>query len=164
MKLKRPYVATLDQVRISRGEDEAIIEYKEPGVSATHLRLGTCVGKMTDQQILDSFNETIVARDLARAQYEHVAIEIPPGRPQIEYFDKGDQWTPRGDVLRCVISDDGPENGPIIHIDEHELSWGEFGRLLTTCAGWGMRVTFVPDAKLDHGPKIEVRDPREGER
>lgn len=164
MKLKRPYVATLDQVRIARGEDEAIIEYKEPGVSATHLRLGTCVGKMTDQQILDSFNETIVARDLARAQYEHVAIEIPPGNPQIEYFDRGDQWTPRGDILRCVISDDGPENGPIIHIDEHELSWKEFGRLLTTCAGWGMRVTFVPDDDLDHVPKIEVRDPREGER
>lgn len=164
MKLKRPYVATLDQVRITRGEDEAIIEYKEPGVSATHLRLGTCVGKMTDQQILDSFNETIVARDLARAQYEHVAIEIPPGKPQIDYFDRGDQWTPRGDVLRCVISDDGLEKGPTIHIDEHELSWGEFGRLLKTCSGWGMRVTFVPDDELDHAPKIEVRDPTEGER
>jgi hypothetical protein len=164
MKLKRPYVATLDQVRITSGEEEAIIEYREPDVSTTHLKLGPCVREMSDQQILDSFNETIVARDRARAQYEHVAIEIPPGKPQIEYFDKGEQWTPRGDVLRCVIHDDGSETGPMIEIDDHELTWEEFGRLIKTCSGWGMRVTFVPDDDLDHVPKTEVRDTREGER
>jgi hypothetical protein len=42
------------------------------------------------------------------AEYVHIAIEIPQGEPQIEYFELGDQWTPRGDVLRCVISDGGP--------------------------------------------------------
>ena len=163
MRLKHPYVATLDQVRITRGEDEAVIEYADPGVYVTHLKLGSCVKDMTDQQILDCFNDGILGREQLRAKYEHVAIEIPSGRPQIEYFAKGYQWTPRGDVLRCVISDDG-DDGPVIHIDDHDLSWEEFGRLLSTLSGWGMRVIFVPDDELDHVPKIEVREPKAGER
>ena len=163
MRLKNPYVATLDQVQIKRGEDEAIIEYAAPGIYVTHLRLGTCVKDMTDQEILDCFNDSIVAREQARADYEHIAIEIPPGKPQIEYFAEGYQWTARGDVLRCVISDDGPDNGPTIHIDEHDLSWEDFGRLLSTHSGWGMRVTFVPDDELGQIPKNEVREPKQVE-
>ncbi len=164
MRLKRPYVASLDQVRISREDDVAVIEYAEPGVSTTHFKLGPEIRAMSDQEILDRFNESLVAMEQHRAQYEHVALEIPRGKPQIEYFDKGDQWTPRGDVLRCVISDGGPENEPIIYIDDQELSWHEFGRLLTTYAGWGMRVIFVPEDETDVTPRIEVREPREDER
>lgn len=164
MRLKRPYVASLDQVRISRGNEEAVIEYVESGISMTHFRLGLEVRAMTDQEILDRFNEYIVASEQTRAEYEHVAIEIPLGRPQIEYFDKGYQWTPRGDVLRCIISDGGPDNEPIIFIDDRELSWEEFGRLLTTYAGWGMRVIFVPDDETEVEPRVEVREPREDER
>src|SRR5438128_7568087 len=160
MRLKRPYAASLDQVRISRENDEAIIEYADPGISTTHLRLGPEVQTMTDQEILERFNEYIAARDELAAEYEHVAVEIPPGKPQIEYFDKGYQWTPRGDVLRCIISDGGPDNEPIIYIDDRELSWKEFGRLLTTHAGWGMRVIFVPDDETHIEPPIEVREPR----
>lgn len=163
MRLKHPYVATLDQVRITRSEDEAIIEYVDPEVYITHFKLGSCVRNMTQQQILDCFNEGIVAREQARAGYEHIAIEIPPGKPQIEYFDKGYQWSLRGDVLRCVISDDG-DNGPIVHIDEHDLSWEDFGRLLSTFSGWGMRVIIVPDDELEQIPKIEVREPKADER
>lgn len=164
MRLKRPVIASLDQVRITRGEDKAFIEYDDPSISSTHLKLGPRVKKMTDQEILTCFNEMIAARDRFRAEYEHLAIEIPPGKPQIEYFDKGDQWTPRGDVLRCIISSSGPDNQPVIQIDEHDLSWEEFGRLVSTCAGWGMRVVFVPDDAIDRIPTIEVREPRKGER
>ena len=164
MRLKRPYVASLDQVRISREDDVAVIEYAEPGIWTTRFKLGPEIRAMSDQEILDRFNESLVAMEQCRAQYEHVALEIPPGKPQIEYFDKGDQWTPRGDVLRCVISDGGPGNEPIIYIDDHALSWQEFGRLLTTYAGWGMRVIFVPEDETHVTPPIEVREPREDER
>jgi hypothetical protein len=108
MRLKRPYVASLDQVRISREDGEAVIE--------------------------------------------------------IEYFDQGDQWTPRGDVLRCMISDGDPDNEPMIHIDDRDLSWKAFGRLLTTYAGWGMRVIFVPEDQTQVEPIIKVREPRQDER
>lgn len=50
---------------------------------------------------------------------------------------------------------------PVIHIDDHELSWREFGRLLTTHAGWGMRIVFVPDDEVHETPQIEVREPEE---
>lgn len=32
---------------------------------------------------------------------------MPEGTPQVSYFKEGDQWTPRGAVLRCLINDVG---------------------------------------------------------
>jgi len=94
----------------------------------------------------------------------HVAVEIPPGKPQIQYFEAGDQWTPRGSVLRCEIDKGGPDGEPIIAIDDHELSWREFGRLLVTYAGWGMRIVFVPDDRLDEQPEVQTREPEDDDR
>ncbi|MGD0076947.1 MAG: hypothetical protein ABSD31_21875 [Candidatus Binataceae bacterium] len=159
MQIKRPHVATLDEVRITRKNDAAVIEYGDSRISTTHLKLGPEVQWMSDQQILDCFNDCIRTQEQIAAEYEHIAVEIPPGRPQIEYFEEGHQWTPRGDVLRCVISDGGPDNDPIIDIDDRELSWSEFGRLLITYAGWGLRIVFVPDDELHKQPRIEVREP-----
>ena len=119
---------------------------------------------MTDQEILDTFNDHLVTSARLRAEYEHIATEIPPGKPQIEYSALSDQWVPRGYVLRAVIDDGGPDNEPIIHIDDHELSWTAFGRLLTTFAGWGMRIVVVPDDETHLEPRIEVREPEDGRR
>lgn len=73
------------------------------------------------------------------------------------------QWAPRGGVLRCTIDDGGGVDGslPIISIDDQEFSWDEFGRMLCTHAGWGMRVIFVPDDELEQVSKIAVREPNE---
>lgn len=117
---------------------------------------------MTDREILGHFNARIRATEALAAEYQHVAVEVPPGRPQIAYFSRGDQWTPRGDVQRCVI-DEAPDPMPLIHIDDHELSWAQFGKLLLTYGGWGMRIVFVPDNRLDEEPEIEVRDPDDQE-
>ncbi len=148
MRMKRPHPASMDEVRITGDEESAVIEFVDAETSTTHLKVGPEIEHMADQQLLDQFNDCIRAQQKSRAEYVHVAVEIPPGKPQIEYFHKGYQWTPRGDVLRCVIDDGGPDNEPIIYIDDRELSWVEFGRLLTTYAGWGMRVMFVPDDQL----------------
>ena len=40
MRLKRPFRASLDQVRIGRHGEEAVIEYVEPGMWTTHLKVG----------------------------------------------------------------------------------------------------------------------------
>ena len=158
MRLKRPHVATLDEVAITREDDGAVIAYRDRTVRTTHFRLGPEVHRMTDREILDRFNAGIRATEALAADYQHVAVEVPPGRPQIAYSSRGDQWTPRGDVLRCVI-DEGPDRMPLIHVDDHELSWAEFGTLLLTYGGWGMRIVFVPDDRLDEEPEIEVREP-----
>lgn len=163
MRPKRPHVASLDEVTITRESDAAIIAYKQPGIRTTHFTLGPDVHLMRDQEIPDRFNAGVRATEAMAAAYHHVAVEIPTGSPQIEYFERGDQWTPRGDVLRCIVDDGGPGGAPIIHIDDQELSWAEFGRLLCTYAGWGLRIVFVPDDRLEEEPDIEVREPDDHE-
>lgn len=70
---------------------------------------------------------------------------------------------PRGRVLRCTIDDGGGDDDslPVISVDDQEFSWDEFGRMLHTFAGWGMRLIFVPDDELERSPRIEVREPNE---
>jgi hypothetical protein len=52
--------------------------------ATTHFRLGReRIATMTEEQILDLWNEHLEARDDAMADYEHIAVEVTPGRPQI---------------------------------------------------------------------------------
>jgi len=163
MRKKRPRIARLDQVKISRVGEDAIIEFRDPAIATTHLRIGLQVQEMTDEEILLVYNRTITARIRNRDELgEYVAIEIPVGSPQVEHNPETvNQWSPRGGVLRCCIGDGGGEDGslPIIYMDDQEFTWEEFGRMLCTYSGWGMRIVFVPDDELDHTPKIVVREP-----
>jgi hypothetical protein len=161
VRLKKPCIASLEQVRITREGEYGIIEYADSSIMTVHLKIGPEIGKMTDQDILDLHNDIVRTREEMAAAYEHVAVEIPNGHPQIEYHSRADQWTPRGGVLRCVIGDGGSEEGPIFYIDDEELTLQEFGRLLSTYAGWGMRIIFVPDDRLMEQPLVEIRDPDE---
>jgi hypothetical protein len=161
MRKKRPHVAGLDEVRIRREGDDAIIEFHDQAVAVTYMRIGHCVHRMSDRQILDEFNRVVADEQRAAAEYQHVAVEIPAGRPQIAYSDAAAQWVPRGGVLRCVIDDGGPDCEAILYIDEQALSLQEFGRLLCTYAGWGMRIVFVPEGDLGTTPRIEVCEPDE---
>jgi hypothetical protein len=54
---------------------------------------------------------------------------------------------PRGGVLLCLIHDD-EEHQLVVEIDEQELRLEQFGKLLTTYAGWGMRIEFVPEDEV----------------
>jgi len=157
MRKQKPHPAAADEVRITRLGEEAIIEFVDTNIATTHLHLGPCVHDMTDRQILDSFNRAL--RDNVAAARDYVAVEIPPGKPQVDYFAAGDQWVPRGSVLRAWIDDSGPAGEAIIHVDTVELSLQQFGRLLCTYAGWGMRIVFVPEEDLVRQPPLEIRDP-----
>jgi hypothetical protein len=163
VRKKRPRIARLDQVRISRDGEEAIIKFRNPTIATTHLRVGPEVHQMTDEDILLLFNRTIAAQLRNRDELgEYVAIEVPVGNSQVEHHPETvNQWSPRGGVLRCCIEDGGGEDGslPVIYVDDHEFSWDDFGRMLCTYAGWGMRIVFVPDDEVDRSPKIVVREP-----
>lgn len=87
-----------------------------------------------------------------------VAQEIPFGKPQIEYSSLCGQWVPRGDVLRCVVTCDA-ERRAVVDIDGRELSMEEFGEMLLTREGWGMRISFVPEDDVDEEPTIQVSEP-----
>ena len=157
---RRPCVATLDEVRISREDGYGVIDYLDSSVGGVHLKLDG-VETMTDEEILEAHNDTIECMNEARAECDFNPVEIPPGKPQIEYHPESDQWVPRGHVLRCVVHDWDREVRVII--DGRELTQAEFGRMLTTFSGWGMRIVFVADDELTDEPTIEVKDPDEPE-
>jgi hypothetical protein len=53
-----------------------------------------------------------------------------------------------------------PDRQRVIHVDDHELSWPNFGCLLLTYTGWGMRVTFMSGDQAIETPLVEVRERR----
>jgi hypothetical protein len=97
-----------------------------------------------------------------REEHPFVAVEIPEGKPQIEYSKQCCQWSARGDVLRCRIEcSERSTRVPVIDIDGKRLSWKEFGELLMVHEGWGMRIMFVPDDEIGMTPPIAVQEPPE---
>ena len=48
MRPKKPYVATIDQVMITRDGDDAIIEYMELNVRTVHLKIGPEMEQRTE--------------------------------------------------------------------------------------------------------------------
>jgi hypothetical protein len=156
-RLKKPAIARLDEVTITRDGETAIIEYADPTIASVNLTIGPRLAQMTDRDILDCHNDILRAQQHSVATYKHVAVEIPEGQPQVRYFEPGDQWVPRGDVLRCLIHDD-EDRQPVIDIDGRDYNLEEFGSMLVSHAGWGMRVVFVPDTEINKIPDIVVRD------
>jgi hypothetical protein len=159
MKRKERYIASLDEVTITRAGDYAWIEYKEEGIAETRLQIGPEIAEMSDREILESHNECLRAEAKRVAEYKHVAVEVPLGSAQIEYLARSDKWVPRGGVLRCLIQDD-EHHQLVVEIDKQELSLEQFGKLLTAYAGWGMRIEFVPEDEVHRRPAREVREPK----
>ncbi|HBG04512.1 MAG: hypothetical protein A2075_07040 [Geobacteraceae bacterium GWC2_58_44] len=158
--MKKPQIATLDEVVLARDGDFADITYRDPTVGGVNLKIGPEVARMTDQEILDCHNEVLLAMQRSVASYKHRAVEVPPGKDQVRYSEQCDQWVPRGDVLRCVIHHESGRR-PVIEIDDREFTLEEFGSMLTTFSGWGMRIVFVPDTDLEKRPVIVVKDPKD---
>jgi hypothetical protein len=80
------------------------------------------------------------------------------GKPQVEYSARCDQWVPRGDVVRCVVTCDD-EGQAAVDIDGRQFTMEELGRMLLTHEGWGMRLTFVDEEHVDEDPAIEIGEP-----
>ncbi len=157
-RLKRPYITNQSEVIITRNGEYADITYRDPTVGGVSLKLGSVISLMSDEEILDRHNQILLAREQAIANYIHEAVEIPLGKPQVEYSEPCDQWVPRGDVLRCVIHDEDGRRA-VIEIDDREFTLEEFGAMLTTFSGWGMRIVFVPEDELTMQPDIVIKDP-----
>jgi hypothetical protein len=64
-------------------------------------------------------------------------------------------------VLRCIIQEDQEQDYklPAVVIDDLELSWEEFGRMLLARAGWGMRIEFVDEEEIHRRPQVQVQEP-----
>ena len=162
---KRPYVASADQIRITREGEYAFIEYADDAVATTQLKVGADkLASMDDEQLLNYWNELVRNNDDFRDRVKYVAEEIPIGKPQVEYFERGNQWTPRGHVLRCQILSDAaipPELAePFVSIDGRDFTLAEFMTMVGTFGGWGMRIEFVPADEMHIRPKLRVKEPK----
>ena len=156
-KSKIHYIASPNEVTITRDGGRARIEYKDEGVPVRHLEIGPEITGMSNGEILEAFNESLRNDAKLAAERKHVAFEVPLGAAQIEYFARCDQWVPRGGVLRCLVEDD--QHGQVIvKIDEQELRLKQFGKLLATHTGWGMRIEFMPEDEVHRRPVLEVRE------
>jgi hypothetical protein len=160
------HVVGQDEVKIIREGDTAIFTYADKKMgNGMSLKIGPKIKKMTDEELLELHNETVRSMEASRREYNHIAVEIPAGKPQIEYDKRYGQWAMRGDVLRCSIGDTGLDDHgftePEIEIDDQKLSWTQFGRMLTTFAGWSMRLVIVPDDELQKIPDIKVMESRD---
>ena len=162
MKGKVRYIARLPDVIVTRDGDFARIEYKEGNIAASLLKIGPEIREMSDSEIVELHNEGLRNDARQTAEYKQVAVEVPLGSAQIEYFARCDQWVPRGRVLRCLIQDD--EHGRlVVKVDEQDLRLRQFGKLLTAYEGWGMRIEFVPEEEIHRRPLLEVREPKDKE-
>jgi len=164
-KLRRPHVASPDEIKITRNGDYAEIQYADPKVAATSFKLGADkLAEMNDAELLEFWNEHIEATDeFIRTQKPFTLTEIPVGKPQLEYSEQSDQWVPRGHIVRSVIVNDSPTDidDTFISIDDRDFTVAEFVRMVGTFGGWGMRIAFVPDDDIHEQPKIKVREPEE---
>lgn len=104
----------------------------------------------------------VEVREADRESLIYTATEVPAGKPQVRFFEDGDQWVPRGHVLRCeILSDAAIEpslDEPFVSIDGRDFTLAEFMKMVGTFGGWGMRIEFVPDDELQR-PRLKRRDP-----
>jgi hypothetical protein len=98
-----------------------------------------------------------------RHSLKYTATEIPEGKPQLKFFEQGNQWTPRGHVVRCqILSDAAIEpalDEPFVSVDGRDFTLAEFMTMVGTFGGWGMRIEFVPDDDLHKPPRLRVLEP-----
>ena len=159
MPRPKPRLARREEVSITRKGTNAVIAFHDGSAGGMHLEIGESIARMSDDEILQTYNSVVRSMQELAASYTHVPVEVPLGSPQIRYFAEGHQWVPRGAVLRCYIDDGGPDGEARIEIDDRTLSLRDFGRLLTTYAGWGMRIIFVPDDETHLTHPIAVKEP-----
>ena len=140
---------------VFREGESACITYAEEGVPTHHYKRSLKSGKLTDAVIAELFNEVRRAQAKFAAKHKHIAIEVPRSSSQIKYSIKGDQWMPRGHVLRCLINND-QDSQAVIQIDDQEFQGDGFSRLLKTYVGWGMRIEIVPANHIHRRPALHV--------
>ena len=142
-RIKKPQRASLREVRIRRDGEYAVITFVDESIGGMHLNLGMEVQKMSGSEILERFNEVVDAMEAGVDAWDRTVVEIPVGKPQIEFATGPEQWVPVGEVLRCVI-DESDDGQPAIWIDDKELSWAEFGRMLMVFNGWACGLRSFP--------------------
>ena len=151
----KPRVASSNEVTITRDGKYALIEFADGETPGTNLGIGSQIDYMTDADILELYNECV------RSQLELAAkwrpVEILEGNPQVKFDRRYGAWTTQGHVLRCTVGADHENREVAIEIDGRTLSLSEFGKMIQSYEGWGMRIVFCGEDQLSDPPQPELR-------
>ncbi len=77
----------LDEVTITREGDCAVIQYKEAGIPTTHLKIGPEIAGMSNEAILELFNDTLRAQTQLAADRGFASAINSQGLKDCEIFD-----------------------------------------------------------------------------
>lgn len=153
--MRQRRIDKISDVKIMRSKNNVHIKFLD-GSPGTVIDFGYDIEMMSDNDILEFYNNMLEVNAERASRYVHVAEEIKLGESQIKYSERSSQWTLNGDVLRCIVDYDEKHENIGIAIDDHLLSLGEFGRMLQAYQGWGMRIEFVPEDEINSRPQLEV--------
>jgi hypothetical protein len=126
---KRPHVATLEEVRITRDGEYAIIAYEDDTVATTQYHIGADrLARMSDEDILMLWNAGLATKD----------DDVRSRR------DMGTAMS-RANALTCVVREapEGPDD-PFLFADGRTFTAMELAKLLGTHTGWVVRIELVP--------------------
>jgi hypothetical protein len=68
--VSRPTRATIDQLRITREGNDAVIDYADAGIAGTRVTIGPDIATMTDREIIDVFNGILAAQKRLLAAWD----------------------------------------------------------------------------------------------
>jgi hypothetical protein len=72
MRPKRPHIATLDQIRITRTSEGAVIEYLDPAILPVVMSVGADADCLSDAEILEHYNTRLREAE-ARTKGRHTS-------------------------------------------------------------------------------------------
>ena len=77
MRKQAPRRASLDEVKITRDGEMAVIEHADPNVSVARVNVGSQLQTMSDAAVFDLFNAMMDAQEKLAAEFDSTAVEIP---------------------------------------------------------------------------------------
>jgi hypothetical protein len=104
-------------VRVIRDLTGAVIAHDRESIVTVRLELGAHARTFSDGEIVDCYSRKLGELGATLA-----------GSPQLRWDDVERRWVPRGRVVACHV--EATIDGPIVLIDELELTLAELGSML----------------------------------
>jgi hypothetical protein len=126
---KRPHVATLEEVTITRDGEYAIIAYADESVATTQYHIGADrLARMTDEDILMLWNAGLATKE------EDVRSRRDMG-PALS----------RRNTVSCFINEPPADpHHPFLQADGRTFTAMELAKLLGAHPGWTVRLELIP--------------------
>jgi hypothetical protein len=87
MRPKRPTHVLIDQVRITREGNDAIIDHADANLSGARIAIGPGIATMTDADIVEMYSDILDAQWGLLEGWDKTVVEEPPGEKQIDYHE-----------------------------------------------------------------------------